>query len=225
MIHQPKHTNTTALITPAMRTKILLFVKDHLKATVEIIISFTCYIISTLAILNMLDIPLTKSELTSQSVEQQLSLLTTITFVLTVYTLILGFASFTRVTINSRPKCYIQETRKTEIDNMLFVKLAITPGTNESRICSLHVKGCLISKDRVNFEERITLHHLYISPRPTSGYCTYISFYLKVHEKHQSEPLDCIVFGPRMFLNIFLPLSCKIIPPNLREIDNNLVSH
>ena len=121
MIHQPKHTNTTALITPAMRTKILLFVKDHLKATVEIIISFTCYIISTLAILNMLDIPLTKSELTSQSVEQQLSLLTIVTFVLTVYTLILGFASFTRVTINSRPKCYIQETRKTEIDNMLFV--------------------------------------------------------------------------------------------------------
>lgn len=69
----------------------------------------------------MLDIPLTKSELTSQSVEQQLSLLTIVTFVLTVYTLILGFASFTRVTINSRPKCYIQETRKTEIDNMLFV--------------------------------------------------------------------------------------------------------
>lgn len=208
-----------------MRNRISLFVKDHLKATLEFIIVFTCYTISTLAILKILDIPLGKNDLASHSVEQQLTLLTIVTFVLTVYTLILGFASFTRVTINSRPKCYIQETRKTEIDNMLFVKLAITPGTNESRICRFHVKGCLISKDRVNFEERITLHHLYISPRPTNSYCTYISFYLKVHEKHHSKPLDCIVFGPGMFLNIFLPLSCKIIPPNLREIDKNLVSH
>lgn len=208
-----------------MKFNISQNIKYYIKASKEIILATLVFILSIVAMLNILSIPLKGTDFLLSPIEQKLSPLDISTCLVAIFALTFALAAFMKTNLQSRPKCYIRDIRNDQSENRFLVCLDIIPGENETKICDIHVKNCLISIDRVKFEERLHLNHLYISQRMDGKNCTHVHFYLSVPEQYNNKVLDCYIYGSVMTFNIFFPLSCKIVPPKLKNIDKNFVSN
>lgn len=200
-------------------------IKDYIKASKEIILATLVFVLCIVAILDILGIPLKGTDFLLTPIEQKLNFLDIFTCFVAIIALIIALAAFMKTNLQSRPKCYIRDIRNDQSENRFLVCLDIIPGENETKICGIHVKNCLISTDRVKFEERLHLNHLYISQRMDGKNCTHVHFYLSVPEQYNNKVLDCYIYGSVMTFNIFFPLSYKIVPPKLKNIDKNFVSN
>lgn len=200
-------------------------IKYYIKASKEIILATLVFILSIVAMLNILGIPLKGTDFLLSPIEQKLSPLDISTCLVAIFALTFALAAFMKTHLQSRPKCYIRDIRNAQSENRFLVCLDIISGENETKICGIHVKNCLISTDRIKFEERLHLNHLYISQRMDGKNCTHVHFYLSVPEQYNNKVLDCYIYGSVMTFNIFFPLSCKIVPPKLKNIDKNFVSN
>lgn len=200
-------------------------IKYYIKASKEIILATLVFILSIVAMLNILGIPLKGTDFLLSPIEQKLSPLDISTCLVAIFALTFALAAFMKTHLQSRPKCYIRDIRNDQSENRFLVCLDIISGENETKICGIHVKNCLISTDRIKFEERLHLNHLYISQRMDGKNCTHVHFYLSVPEQYNNKVLDCYIYGSVMTFNIFFPLSCKIVPPKVKNIDKNFVSN
>lgn len=200
-------------------------IKDYIKASKEIILATLVFVLCIVAILDILGIPLKGTDFLLTPIEQKLNFLDIFTCFVAIIALIIALAAFMKTNLQSRPKCYIRDIRNDQSENRFLVCLDIIPGENETKICGIHVKNCLISTDRIKFKERFHLNHLYISQRMDGKNCTHVHFYLSVPEQYNNKVLDCYIYGSVMTFNIFFPLSCKIVPPKLKNIDKNFVSN
>lgn len=200
-------------------------IKDYIKASKEIILATLVFVLCIVAILDILGIPLKGTDFLLTPIEQKPNFLDIFTCFVAIIALIIALAAFMKTNLQSRPKCYIRDIRNDQSENRFLVCLDIIPGENETKICGIHVKNCLISTDRVKFEERLLLNHLYISQRMDEKNCTHVHFYLIVPEQYNNKVLDCYIYGSVMTFNIFFPLSCKIVPPKLKNLDKNFVSN
>lgn len=140
-------------------------IKDNIKASKEIILATLVFVLCIVAILDILGIPLKGTDFLLTPIEQKLNFLDIFTCFVAIIALIIALATFMKTNLQSRPKCYIRDIRNDQSENRFLVCLDIIPGENETKICGIYVKNCLISTDRVKFEERLHLNHLYISQR------------------------------------------------------------
>lgn len=171
-------------------------IKYYIKVSKEIILATLVFILSIVAMLNILGIPLKGTDFLLSPIEQKLSPLDISTCLVAIFALTFALAAFMKTNLQSRPKCYIRDIRNDQSENRFLVCLDIIPGENETKICDIHGKNC-----------------------------THVHFYLSVPEQYNNKVLDCYIYGSVMTFNIFFPLSCKIVPPKLKNIDKNFVSN
>lgn len=201
-----------------------LYVKDLFNVLKEICIAFLFYILFISLIPSALIWAVKNAGIIRIANEQSINLMEFFSCIFTIYALFFPLLACIKGMQKSRPKCYIRDIRKVEHYNDFFICLDIIPSEEETQIRSIHVKGCLISTNGTDFVQRLQLNHLYVIKRMDEKNCIHVRFYVRVPDKLNNKVLTCSIYGNIMTFNVFFPLSCKIVPPNLSKIDKKFIS-